>query len=224
MWGSLGALRDAGVPTSMHLYQEAEQRMNDTKTSSSDAADVFISYSSEDRDKIDPIVQLVRALKKDSVFVDFISIRPGEKWADEIIKALEHCQTVLVFWCEHSAVSDWVRQEYEEGIRANKEIIPILLDDTEVPDPLRAYQWLDFRRNEPHGGLLSFVPRLFRRSNRHYYPFDKEGNIRDWDAEDFYELEHNRKREWEVSQATRTEEIARHIAARLTRSRRIGAR
>jgi hypothetical protein len=103
--------------------------MTDTTPSSSDAADVFISYSSEDRERIDPIVKLVRAMKKDSVFQDFISIRPGEKWADEIMEALEHCQTVLVFWCEHSAASEWVRHEYEAGIGANKEIIPILLND-----------------------------------------------------------------------------------------------
>ena len=192
--------------------------MNDTTPFSFDAADVFISYSSVDRYRIQPIVQLVRAMKKDSVFQDFINVRPGEKWADEIMEALEHCQTVLVFWCEHSAASDWVRQEYEAGIGANKEIIPILLDDTEVPEPLRAYQWLDFRRDEPHGGLLSFVPGVFRRSKRHYYPKDEYGEYRDWDREDFYEREHKRKQEWEDSQAARTEEIARQIAERLTRS------
>jgi hypothetical protein len=38
--------------------------MNDTTPSLSDATEVFISYSSEDRDRIDPIVQLVRAMKK----------------------------------------------------------------------------------------------------------------------------------------------------------------
>ena len=133
--------------------------MNDTTSSISDAADVFISYSSEDRDRIDPIVQLIRTLKKDSVFQDFLSIRPGEKWADEIMEALKHCQTVLVFWCEHSAASDWVRQEYEAGIGANKEVIPILLDNTAVPALLREYQWLDFRRDEPHAGLLNFRPK-----------------------------------------------------------------
>lgn len=188
--------------------------------SSSDAADVFISYSTEDRERIGPIIQLIRATKKDSVFQDFSSIRPGQKWADEIMKALERCRTVLVFWCVHSAASDWVRQEYEAGIRGNKEIIPILLDDTEVPDPLRVYQWIDFRRDEPHGGLFGFVSGVFRRSNtRHYYPRDKYGEIRDWEAEAFYERERWREQRWSQSQATRTEEIARAIVARLAELR-----
>jgi len=189
--------------------------MNDTTPASPDAADVFISYSSEDRDRIGPIVQLVRAMKKDSVFQDFISIRPGKKWAEEIMGALQRCRTVLVFWCEHSAASDWVRQEYEAGIEAKKEIIPILLDDTVVPAPLRAYQWLDFRRDEPHGGLFSFVPGVFRRSGRHFYPKDKHGEYRDWDMDEFHEKEHERRQKWEKSQASRREEIARRIAMRL---------
>jgi hypothetical protein len=134
------------------------------------------------------------------------------------MEALEHCHTVLVFWCEHSAASDWVCQEYEAGIRANKEIIPILLDNTELPDPLRAYQWLDFRRDQPHGGLLGFVPGVFVRSKAHYYPKDEHGEYRDWESEEFYKREHERRQEWKESQATRTEEIARHIAARLTKS------
>ncbi len=196
--------------------------MSDTTTSIPGAADVFISYSSEDKDRIDPIVRLVRAMKKDSVFQDFMSIRPGQKWADEIMNALRHCRTVLVFWCEHSAASEWVRQEYEAGISANKEVIPILLDDTDVPTPLRAYQWLDFRKDEPHGGLRSFVPSVFRRSNRHFYPKDENGEYRDWESEQFYEQEHERRQEWEESQAPRMEEIARQIVSRLAETKTQG--
>lgn len=192
--------------------------MSGTTPSPSHAVDVFISYSSEDRYRIEPIVQLVRAMKYDSVFQDFMSIRPGEKWADEIFAALAQCRTVLVFWCEHAAASDWVRQEYEAGIGASKEIIPILLDDTDLPAALRVYQWLDFRRDEPHGGLFGFVRRPFKRSGRHYYPKDAFGEYRDWDFEAFHDEEQARQHAWEQSQATRSEEIARRIVARLTAS------
>ncbi len=192
--------------------------MNDASPSSPEAADVFISYSSEDRERIDPIVRLVRAMKKDSVFQDFMSIRPGEKWADEIMQALAQCRTVLVFWCTHAAASDWVRQEYEAGISGNKEMIPILLDDTKLPEALGVYQWLDFRRDEPHGGLTRFVPRTFRRSGRHYYPKDEFGEYRDWDWEEYHQEESDRQKRWEASQTVRSEEIARRIVARLTAS------
>jgi hypothetical protein len=161
-------------------------------------------------------VQLVRLMKEGRVFQDFLSIRPGTRWEDELRQALEHCRCILVFWCEHSAASAWVRQEYEAGIAAEKEMIPILLDDAEMPPPLRAYQRLDFRRHEPHGGLIRFVAGVFTRSSRrHYYPKDERGEFRDWDHEQFYETESRRRKHLEETQANRHEEIAREIAARL---------
>jgi hypothetical protein len=72
------------------------------------------------------------------------------------------------------------------------------------------YQWLDFRRDEPHGGLLSFVPGVFRRTNRHFYPKYSESEL-------FLKEELEREQQWKVSQAARSEEIARQIVARLTR-------
>jgi hypothetical protein len=180
-------------------------------------ADVFISYSTEDREKIAPIVQIVRAMKKGLVFQDYLSILPGERWRARIMDALHHAKTVVVFWCEHSAASEYVRLEYEAGIERNKEVIPILLDDTELPEPLRAYQWIDLRRPEPHGGLNDFVYRRYRRSKRHFYPKDEHGEYRDWDREEFSAREFKRHQQWEERQSLRQQDIAAVIARRLGR-------
>ena len=112
--------------------------MTNSADSPATAADVFISYSSEDRDKIAPIVQIVRALKKTVILQDHVSITPGERWRPKVMEAIERARTVIVFWCEHSAASEHVREEYEAGIARSKDILPILLDDTELPGPLRA--------------------------------------------------------------------------------------
>jgi hypothetical protein len=45
-----------------------------------DPAEAFISCSFEDRDRIQPIVQLVRAMKEGSGFQDVTDIRPGKLW------------------------------------------------------------------------------------------------------------------------------------------------
>lgn len=124
-------------------------------------------------------------------------------------------KTLFVFWCEHSAASKHVRDEYEAGIELRKEIVPVRLDDTALPDPLRDFQWIDMRRQEGHGGLIDFVYRAFRRSGRHFYPTDERGEFRDWDYEDFYARELERKREWEESQAPLRQEGARAIVSRL---------
>lgn len=89
--------------------------------STSVAPEVFISYSSEDRDKISPIVQIVRAMKKGLVFQDYADIIPGERWRERVMDAIQKAMTLVVFWCQHSAASEHVREEYEAGIGWRKE-------------------------------------------------------------------------------------------------------
>lgn len=176
-------------------------------------AEIFISYSSEDREKIAPIVELISTMQPDRVFQDFLSIRPGEKWADALRIALGNCKTIFVFWCEHSAISHWVREEYEAGIESGKEIIPILLDNTKLPKALAAYQWIDFRRKESHGGLFNFVPGVFRKptKNAHFYSGDRMSH-----RDRFQSHEFQRKIDWINSQRIALEEIAQQMASRLS--------
>jgi hypothetical protein len=59
--------------------------------------------------------------------------------------ALESAALVVVFWCVHSAASEQVRLEYERAVALRKEILPVLIDSTPLPDVLREYQYIDFR-------------------------------------------------------------------------------
>jgi hypothetical protein len=97
------------------LNRGVEDERSDMSTEvvrASVAAEVFISYSSEDHDKISPIVQVVREMKKGSVFQDYASIIPGERWRERVIDAIQRAMTLVLFWCQHSAVSEHVREEY----------------------------------------------------------------------------------------------------------------
>jgi hypothetical protein len=189
--------------------------MADSPGSAPTADEVFISYSTADRELLDPIVQLVRALKKNSVFQDYRSILPGERWRERLLEAVRQAKTVMVFWCEHSAGSDYVREEYEAGIASRKEMIPILLDDTKLPEPLSAYQWIDLRRPEPHAGLIRFIAPLYVRSKRHYFPKDQHGELRDWDYEHHAERVAGAKTRWDEDQALRRQSIAEAIVSGL---------
>ena len=68
---------------------------------------VFISYSHADRGLVTPVVQLLRSLPF-PVFRDQDGIAPGEVWEERLIDELEQATHVLVFWCSHSASSEWV--------------------------------------------------------------------------------------------------------------------
>ena len=79
------------------------------------------------------------------VFQDFDSVPPGRKWREEILVALKAADLVMVFWCEHSRESDEVKREYDLAIEGEKDVVPVLLDSTPLPETLAEYQWVDFR-------------------------------------------------------------------------------
>ena len=111
---------------------------------------VFISYSHEDKHYISPLVELIRAMRSDFVFLDYDSIQKGKQWRHQIESALLEVQIIIVFWCRHSAASIEVQKEYEIAIQAGKDILPILLDDTHLIQELAIYQGIDFRKFRTH--------------------------------------------------------------------------
>ncbi|MEP7317696.1 MAG: toll/interleukin-1 receptor domain-containing protein [Panacibacter sp.] len=106
---------------------------------------VFISYSRDDTSLINPVVKLVRALRKDLVFQDVDSIKAAELWEPQLQKALDDSKIMILFWCKHSAKSTYVKKEYKEAIKNKKSVLPLLLDGTKLPADLKAYQFIDFQ-------------------------------------------------------------------------------
>lgn len=105
-------------------------------------ADIFISYASEDRDRVRSLVQ---ALESEgwSVFWDR-EIPPGRSWDDVIQEALGDARCVVVVWTRHSVESRWVRIEAMEGLEGDI-LVPVVLDDAEIPIAFRRAQAADLR-------------------------------------------------------------------------------
>src|SRR5262245_69363 len=107
-------------------------------------ASIFVSYSHQDIGLVQPVVRLLRATE-DLVFQDLDSIKPGRKWRREIGGALYAAHLVVLFWCYHSSRSAEVRREYELALTTGKDVLPVLLDTTPLPEQLNEFQWVDFR-------------------------------------------------------------------------------
>lgn len=93
-------------------------------------ADVFISYSREDRSKAEHIASGLTAMGLDA-FWD-TDIPPGQTWADYIEGKLGACKAVIVLWSEDSIKSQWVREEARMG-REQSKLIPVILDGAQPP-------------------------------------------------------------------------------------------
>jgi len=93
-------------------------------------SDIFISYASEDVDRVRPLVSALENTAW-SVFWDR-TIPAGKTWRQFIGAEIQGCRSVVVIWTQNSVNSEWVQEEAEIGKR-RKILVPVLLDKVEPP-------------------------------------------------------------------------------------------
>jgi TIR domain len=104
-------------------------------------SDVFISYSSEDRERVRPLAQALEA-RGLSVWWDR-ALAAGDDYSAVIQKALDEAKAVIVVWSRNSVDSPWVRDEAGRA-RDTKRLTPILLDRVTIPMGFGAINAEDF--------------------------------------------------------------------------------
>lgn len=103
-------------------------------------ADIFVSYASEDRERVAPIAAYLES-QGWSVWWDR-RLDAGTSFDREIERELDAATCVLVVWSQASIESDWVRTEAQEGMDRGA-LVPILLDAVRPPLAFRRIQAQD---------------------------------------------------------------------------------
>jgi adenylate cyclase len=102
--------------------------------------DIFVSYASEDRERVRPLVDALEARGYEVWWDRQIGL--GTSFDIEIERALDDSKCVIVVWSEHSVASEWVRNEaaeaHERGI-----FVPCRIDDVKPPLAYRRSQTAD---------------------------------------------------------------------------------
>ena len=101
---------------------------------------VFISYSSTDRERAKRLAEAVEAAGY-SVWWDR-QIAPGEIFDEAIEAALNQSACVVVIWSSASVKSEWVKTEAAEAAK-RKVLVPVLLDSVTIPLEFRRIQAAD---------------------------------------------------------------------------------
>ena len=121
-------------------------------------SDIFISYASEDRDRVQP---LARALERKGWSVWWDRRIPVGRSFDEVIQeALDASKTVVVVWTTNSVKSQWVKNEAREGLHRRVLFPVMLLEEIKIPLEFRhvqAAQLTDWQPEESHSGFDQFV-------------------------------------------------------------------
>ena len=104
--------------------------------------DIFLSYSTKDRDRLQPLFQALEQ-QRWSVFWDHQSIHTGENWHRKIYQAISESRCVVVVWSKSSVDSEYVLEEAAKA-KARNVLLPIRIDGVEPPFGFALRQAGDF--------------------------------------------------------------------------------
>jgi hypothetical protein len=110
----------------------------------------FISYASEDRDKVLARVQMLDQMGI-KYFQDLLSLDPGQRWEKELYRNIDQCDLFLLFWSAAAKRSDWVLKEVDYAINrkggndaAPPEIKPVIIEGPPLIEPPEKLKHLHF--------------------------------------------------------------------------------
>ena len=98
----------------------------------------FASYTEADRPKVLARVQGMQvASPQMDIYMDVLSLRSGQYWAEEVRKEIQRSDVFYLFWSANAAKSRWVRAEWRYALkkRGIGFIDPVPLVPPPPPDP-----------------------------------------------------------------------------------------
>ena len=110
-----------------------------SRENSSMSADVFVSYSSQDRDRVIPVVDYLRS-SGISVWVDEGNIHAADLWSEQIVQAIASCRVLVVMLSGNSTDSHNVIKEAMLASEQKKVLLPVYLEPAEIPAKLQYHK------------------------------------------------------------------------------------
>jgi hypothetical protein len=125
---------------------------------------VFLSYVENNQDDA---MRLIKYLKKENFIVQTAesSVLVGDKIIDKINDAISMSDFLIVVISKASSESPWIKKELEFAKDNSIRILPVLIDDTNIPQELTDIKFADLRK-EPLEGTKMLIRSLLEMSRK----------------------------------------------------------
>jgi hypothetical protein len=156
---------DSGGPHSWEAQRTSEQGISRvekvSKTVSARMLRVFLCHSTGDKPAVRALYQQLEEAGFDA-WLDEEDLLPGQDWAREIPKAVRAADVVLVCLSRASITkTGYVQKEIGFALDVAEEqpegtifLIPVKLEECEVPERLRRWQWVNYFEERGHERLM----------------------------------------------------------------------
>ena len=97
-----------------------------------------------------------------STWTDFKSIRPGQRWLEEIQRALDDAKYFLIVVGPKNRVGEWQDREWQGALQRtwtdpDKRIIPVLVDDATPPSFLKNWVFVRMQPSQPESSWIDKI-------------------------------------------------------------------
>lgn len=146
----------------------------------------FISYSRVNKEFASKLAKGLRTAGY-HIWFDLMDIPTGSRWDDEVENALRECSIFLIILTPAAIASENVKDEIGYAIDHGKRLLPILLENCDVPLRLRRFQYVDFTTKtfddgfESAKGLLSDI--INESQKDHYEGRDTEAKVESFEVQ-----------------------------------------
>lgn len=155
--------------------------MRSTKVAVQMKKKVFLSYSYEDKEFVEWLKDNLQDLGLE-IWYDQQEIQLGDSIKKKISLGIQSSSAFIVVFSASSKNSDWVMYELNSALLLNAinkgiKIIPIKIDNSELPADLSSYLYADFSKNREQG--LEILKRSLLQTNKVDYEFQDWSDF-DW--------------------------------------------
>ena len=133
------------IATRLKLVLDCDKRAKrNISVEREDIVSAFVSYASQDRNRVASIIQGMKKARPDmDIFFDIESLRSGQKWEEALKSEIENRDVLFLCWSKYARESKWVDMEWRYALESKGEdsIEPIPIDSPDIcPPPVELQQ------------------------------------------------------------------------------------